>query len=425
MSLWRRIRDRLQGVTDPAKPEDAAEPAALVARAVAPQAPLSARPPAQRQDPFAQLRAATQANEREVLAALSAARGTSAESEALVAVASAPRPLPDRVALAVAEIFVLRGQDDRALELLSSSRSAPLLMMQADLHAARGDIARAIGAVERVLSKAIDTPGALERRERWAEALGVRVRPVSRLDEATVVTTAPEGAPFVVLREVARGGAGTVYEARDELLGRRVAFKVYHGPGGEPATRLPSGAGRAVEREARVAARFAGPGVVRVLDVSAERGWVALEWIGHGSLKDALKTRATDLLLPLGRWLEPLTSTLARIHAAGWVHGDVKPANVLFRRPGEPVLTDFGIAREGGAAGGGGSAGYVAPERLAGASASARDDVYGVGRVMEDAMDALGIADLEDIVAACLAPAEDRPADCGAVLRLLRERTSA
>ncbi len=397
MSFWQRIKRRLGGDDEPEHLEAEATPPA-------PAPPKRAAEPPR--DRFERLRGGWTSPdaEEEALDLLRRARGTADETLAMAALLAAPRPIPERLGLVAAEILVLRGQEEHALELLAGARSASALMMQADLHASRGDLARAIGAIERVLAKAIDTPGAIERRERWAQSIGFRTGPAAKHDEATMVAPAPSGVPFLIQREVARGGAGAVYEATDELLGRRVAFKVYHGE---------SAARSGLEREVRIAAKLAGPGVVRVLDASPERGWVALEWAALGSLKEMLRVRRRDVVEPFGSWLVPLATALARVHRAGWVHADVKPANVLFRAPGDPILADFGIAKEAGAPGGGGSAGFVAPERLGGAPASPSDDVYGFGRTLEDALDALEEprADLAALVARCLAPAAERPRD--------------
>jgi len=116
------------------------------------------------------------------------------------------------------------------------------------------------------------------------------------------------------------------------------------------------------------------------------------------------------------------------VHAAGLVHADVKPANVLLRQLADPVLGDFGIARPRGAAGEGGSAGYVSPERLGGRASDPRDDVYAYGRVIEDVLARFGDGEGPQIdpeteawaalAIRCIGPDEARPADA---LELVRE----
>ncbi len=347
----------------------------------------------------------------EGIALLRRVRGTTRETEALSRALEASSP-PAPVLVACAEMLAARGETKRAIELLARTTSPEALLLSADLHAAEGDLPRAIGAIERVLAKQIDAPGARERHARWVEALGVGRRERRHLDEATVVTSRASQGPFRLVREVARGGAGTVYEAEDELLGRRVAFKIYHGEGGDRA---------AIEREIRLFARLAGRGVARVFDAAPEAGWMALEWVPRGSLRDLLRGgRAADLA-PVAAWARPLTVALARLHREGFVHGDVKPANVLLREIDDPVLTDFGITRRVGDPQEGGSAGYLSPERLAREPASYLDDVYGFGRILEDVLEHASdpaASFWNQVVVACLGPASHRPMD-GAQLATL------
>jgi serine/threonine-protein kinase len=313
--------------------------------------------------------------------------------------------------------------------MLESTTSTGGLVLASDLYAATGQLARAVGTIERVLAREIDAPGARERHRRWRAALGFAPPPVRRLDEATLIAARPHLTAFRLLRELARGGSGVVYEAEDEVLLRRVAFKVYHGRG---ADRVP------LEREVRSAAAFSGPGIVRVFDADPMEGWVALEWVPRGSVRDVLRAGDVATLLPIGRWAKPLARALARVHSREFVHADVKPANVLLRQLSDPVLGDFGIARLRGEPSVGGSPGYVSPERLAGRPSDPRDDVYGFGRILEDVIHRIDAAsgavpsasppslpeDQEltawrEVTMRCLGPDEGRPADGADLLRSL------
>ncbi len=426
MGFWQRIKDRLGGAGDQGEAEPTgtgagrpSRPGAALERRDEPPSPGDAatRPaPADELAELARVGLESGPSIDEAIAVLRRARGTVREAEAVEAAlrGMGERRVPDPVRVACAEILAARGDDEQALRLLEGASLTAGLVLAADLYAAGGQLPRAVGTIERVLARDITAPGALERHARWRAALGRAAAPVKRLDEATVVTASPSRGPFRLLREVARGGAGAVYEAEDELLGRRIAFKVYHGRGADRPLVL---------REARLAAALAGPGVLRIFDASPDDGWVALEWVGRGSVRDLLRAGHVASLLPMVRWVGPLARALARVHAAGYVHADVKPANVLLRQPNDAVLGDFGIARRMGNAGeageGGGSAGYVSPERLAGRSADPRDDVYGFGRILEDVLhraDASGLAAAEDdpfraLALRCIGTDAERPAD--------------
>jgi eukaryotic-like serine/threonine-protein kinase len=352
----------------------------------------------------------------EALATLRRLRSTPDEAAALEAITRRARAksLPDRLAVAVASALVDRGESALAEKLLEDASSLPALMLKADLRAGRGDLTFGVAIAERVLSRDLEYPGARERHLRWRALLGLDPS-TSKLDPAasTVATNRPD-APFLLLREVARGGSGAVYEAEDRELGRRVALKVYHRPDRDRAQLV---------HEGRVAAALAGPGIVRVFDVEPDQGWLALEWAPLGALRERIRGFARELL-PLEPWVLPLAEGLARVHAAGWVHHDVKPANVLFRSPYRPVLGDFGSARRAGEPSPPGSLGYVSPERLAGRPSDPRDDIYGFGRVLEDALEAIGDAELlgryRPLVEACVGGDEGRPAEGRALVTRLR-----
>ncbi len=323
----------------------------------------------------------------------------------------------DPLLVGCASLLDARGQQREALSLLQASRSAEGMLLAADLHAAAGQLPLAVSTVERVMARAIDMPGARERHERWLAQLGRRAHAEAVDESATVVAPTVQETAFRILREVARGGAGTIYEAEDELLGRRLAFKVYHRANDDHDQ---------IEREARTAVALAGPGIIRLFDAHPEEGWLASEWCPRGSLRDVLRAGRLDEVLPLGRWLPPLIAALERVHAAGLVHSDLKPGNVLFRAADDPLLADFGSCVPQGSTGLAGTPGYLAPERLEGSVAHPRDDVYAVGRIIEDVLGATEDADLTPeqlashatdrqrwarIALRCLAATADRPAN--------------
>jgi serine/threonine-protein kinase len=321
-------------------------------------------------------------------------------------------PLPEALLLAVASALVDRGEPEAAANALHRAVSLPALMMRADLLDAAGDRAAALALVEKVLGRDVDWPSARERRARWSAALGrAPARTTRSFEELDVVVAAapvaPSAlvAPFVLLREAGRGGSATVYEAEDRELGRRVALKVYHQPDRDRAKLL---------HEARVAVAVAGEGVVPVFDVDPERGWLAMKWAPFGALAaSGVASARPHPGRPMG-WVRALATALARVHAAGWVHHDVKPANVLLGASGAPMLADFGIARRAGEPSPPGSPGYVSPERLAGRPSDPLDDVFGFGRVLLVEAAHAGIpggGSWGALAAECTGPDAGRPSD--------------
>ncbi|MFE9460541.1 protein kinase [Streptomyces californicus] len=199
---------------------------------------------------------------------------------------------------------------------------------------------------------------------------------------------------FTLVDRLGSGGMGMVWRARDEALHRDVALKEVRPPDPALAEYDPEGARtlRArVLREARALARVDHPNVVTVHHIvdPGEDGypWIVMELVAGSSLHDRL---ATGPLEPadaaeLGRGI---LSALRAAHACGIQHRDVKPANVLLRRDGRPVLTDFGIAaiREStsltmtGALIG--SPDYIAPERIRGTEGDPSSDLWSLGMLL-------------------------------------------
>jgi serine/threonine-protein kinase len=209
-------------------------------------------------------------------------------------------------------------------------------------------------------------------------------------------------------------------------------------------------------REARLAARLAHPNVVRVFDVGADDGrpFIAMEYVEGGTLAELVAQRGQLPVAETATLGTQMCAGLAAVHAAGLVHRDVKPQNLLLRTDGVLKLGDFGIAagHEGTrltlAGTVLGTAGYLAPEQARGEQVTAAADIYAVGAVLyelltgepsrtagslaelgsEDGFEPPDLAarvpnaprELVAAVSACLSSKpEDRPPSAAALARLL------
>ena len=186
---------------------------------------------------------------------------------------------------------------------------------------------------------------------------------------------------------IARGGMSTVYRGMDTRLDRAVAIKVMHA--GYAAD--PDFVDR-FHREARAAAGLRSPHVVAVYDQGTDftsdqsAVFLVMELIDGGTLRDLLRSGPLDVPVTLAV-LEQVLAALAAAHAAGLVHRDVKPENVLISSRGEVKVADFGLVRTTGAqtrATGNvilGTVAYLSPEQVATGASDARSDVYSAGLV--------------------------------------------
>lgn len=176
-------------------------------------------------------------------------------------------------------------------------------------------------------------------------------------------TTTGRVGPYELLNEIGHGGQGTVWLARDTRLGRQVAVKIL-----QDDLRAAISPER-FEREARLAARFDHPGLCQVYDVGEDHGrrWLAMRHVPGQPLAERIAVARTEtrpgrralLSWPGADTGTPrqqvlaITAALARTaralheaHRQGVLHRDVKPGNVLVTPHGEPVLVDFGLARD-------------------------------------------------------------------------------
>ncbi|MEU5327585.1 serine/threonine-protein kinase [Streptomyces parvus] len=226
--------------------------------------------------------------------------------------------------------------------------------------------------------------------------------PPAQVPAPTVAATAADADPGVgrsvggryrLLSRLGHGGMGTVWRARDELVGREVAVK-------EP--RVPEHVGESgrnsvharMQREALAAARIAHPSVVTIHDVVFEDGrpWIVMELVHGQSLGDRLQEGTLDPREAARIGLAVLDA-LTAAHAKDVLHRDVKPDNILLGTGDRVVLTDFGIAyvegeqrlTETGAFVG--SPEYISPERVLGRQPGPASDLWSLGVVLYAAVE--------------------------------------
>ncbi|MET8680869.1 protein kinase [Streptomyces sp. NPDC004647] len=199
---------------------------------------------------------------------------------------------------------------------------------------------------------------------------------------------------YRLLDRIGRGGMGTVWRAEDELLGRHVALKKLHVPphlaDDERATLYER-----TRREARSAARITHRNVVVVHDVVDDGGLpcIVMEYVPSRTLGEVLKQDGPVAPAEAARIGRGMIAALRAAHAAGVLHRDVKPGNVLLGADGRVVLTDFGIAvasgtstltRTGELVG---SVDYVAPERVRGGTPGPASDLWALGATLYQAVE--------------------------------------
>ncbi|MFI6991380.1 protein kinase [Nonomuraea wenchangensis] len=201
------------------------------------------------------------------------------------------------------------------------------------------------------------------------------------------------GRRYRLMSPVGRGGMGMVWHAHDVLLDRDVAVKELMLPYGLDAAGKQL-AHRRMLREARSAARLQHPGIVVVHDVVEEDGrpWIVMELVRAWSLEQAVRQSGPLPVIQAAEIAIRVLDALMHAHAAGILHRDIKPGNVLLTSD-RVVLTDFGIAAIEGdvtITQTGllmGSPAYIPPERLSGQTITQAADLWSFGATLYAAVE--------------------------------------
>jgi len=235
---------------------------------------------------------------------------------------------------------------------------------------------------------------------------------------------------YRLTRAIGRGGMGVVWSAVDRRLGREVAVKELLLSPGMSDDQSNTLLQRAL-REGRIAATLRHPAVVPVYDtfMADERPWIVMELLRGRSLAQLVAASGPMTPESAAELGGRLLSALRAAHAAGILHRDVKPGNVLIAEDGRVMLTDFGLAAMEGDPSLTqvgmvmGSPPYVAPERARGAPATPAADLWSLGATLFMAVEGRGPYDRDTPIAAlgALVTEEPPPARNAGPLRPLIE----
>src|SRR5215475_10519000 len=192
---------------------------------------------------------------------------------------------------------------------------------------------------------------------------------------------------YELLEVVGRGGQGVVYRAHQKSLNRTVALKMISVGSWATEAHL-----KRFRREAEAAARLEHPGIVPIYEVGERDGscYFSMRFVEGGQLDQVIK-REPISIRQAAELISKVAHTVHYAHEHGILHRDIKPGNILLDAKGEPLLTDFGLARLVEAESTVtrtkevmGTPSYMAPEQAVGnnAAVSSATDVYGLGAVL-------------------------------------------
>jgi serine/threonine-protein kinase len=284
-------------------------------------------------------------------------------------------------------------QDEETFEVLNAyldGLHAGRKAQRDEILRARPDLAQAINcleALDRFASDVIELKAdEFKADEPLGEAATVPLSPVDKATE-TGLALPRELGDYELLREIGRGGMGVVYQARQKSLRRMVALKIIHGCALASPDQI-----RRFAAEGQAAANLRHANIVRVLDSGQVEGipYLAMDYIEGQSLAQCLARRPLERENAV-RLLCAVARAVDYLHHQGIIHRDLKPSNILLDGEGQPIVTDFGLAKllyddsqltQSGMAAG--TPGYMAPEQAAGQSSRATptSDVYSLGAIL-------------------------------------------
>ena len=197
-----------------------------------------------------------------------------------------------------------------------------------------------------------------------------------------------EFGPYTLVRRHAIGGMSMVFVAHDNTLDREVALKILSEEFSADERRIA-----AFEEEARITASFSHPNVVRVLTTGRafDRFYIAMELVPGGHFEHQIRERGKIPEIEMLPLAIEVAQGLKAAHAAGLIHRDVKPGNILLDAEGHAKLVDFGLAlvTQGGKAQATelwATPYYVPPETVEGHAEDFRSDIYAFGATLYHAL---------------------------------------
>jgi eukaryotic-like serine/threonine-protein kinase len=261
-----------------------------------------------------------------------------------------------------------------------------------------GDERQVVAAVKAGADEYVGKPGLTNARlvEAIEEALKAPGRTVTAGNGASEPSIAGSTDPiprnYEIVRKLAHGEIATVYLARQRNSDRQLVLKVLHQV-------ADSATGKILDRflrEYELIARLDHPNVVRIHDfgVADDHAYIAMEYCGGGSLKRRIGAGMDRY--EAYRLMRDIAGALGVLHAAGILHRDLKPTNVLFRDDGSLALIDFGLAKQvalqaevTGAGAIFGTPYYMSPEQGHGEAVDVRGDIYSLGVIFYEMLTGL------------------------------------